>query len=47
MLASRLGCGRELLRVCITGWLEVAVTANCGIRLSGSPAETARTGKYP
>ena len=27
--------------------LEVAETANCGIWFKGSPAETARTGKYP
>ena len=38
MLRSRLGCGRELLLGCMTGWLDVAVMANCGIRLSGSPS---------
>ena len=47
IVCSRLGCGSGLLRACVTGWLEVAVAANCGITFSGSPAETARSGRYP
>src|SRR5580692_502664 len=47
MLGSRLGCENVLLRACMTGWLEVADAPNCGTKSSGSPAETARTAKYP
>src|ERR1035437_2705654 len=31
----------------MTGCAEVAVEANCGIKLRASPGATARTGKYP
>ncbi len=36
-----------LLRLCITGWLEVDVALNCGMIFSGSGAATAHVGKYP
>ena len=47
MLAKRLGCGRLLLLVCVTGWLEEAFVLNCGTRFKGSPSEETRTGRYP
>ena len=45
--ARKLGCASALDRSCITGWLDVAVSANCGIKFSGSPALTTRAGRYP
>src|SRR5208283_2817890 len=47
MFGSKLGCGNGLMRACITGWPELDVSANCGMTFSGSPADTAHTGKYP
>src|SRR4029079_6303416 len=47
LCARKLGCASALDRSCITGWLDVAVSANCGIKFIGSPALTSRAGRYP